>query len=145
QPPSPIVPGIAPSTYPPVRATCARSSRGPTETSAPSRILCGRTGSDMSTTPHPYSFFHFDDRVIELKVHRCLWSGTYSETSPLAIEECAREAVVRAEIDVQLLRDGEFVIFHDDRFDRVTDARCLVREATARESTRARFHDRSDP
>ena len=60
----------------------------------------------MSTTPHRDSFFHFHDRVVELKVHRCLWSGTYSENSPLAIEECAREAVVRVEVDVQLLRDG---------------------------------------
>ena len=99
----------------------------------------------MSITPHPDSFFHFDDRVVELKVHRCLWNGRYSENSPLAIEECAREAVVRAEIDVQLLRDGEFVVFHDDRFDRVTDARGLVREATAREATRARFNDGSHP
>jgi glycerophosphoryl diester phosphodiesterase len=85
------------------------------------------------------------DRVAELKVHRCLWSGVYSENSPLAIEECAREGVVRAEIDVRLLRDGEFVVFHDDRFDRVTDAGGLVREATAAEATRARFKDGAHP
>jgi len=84
-------------------------------------------------------------RIIELKVHRCLWSGDYSENSPLAIEECGRENVLRTEIDVQLLRDGEFVVFHDDRFDRVTDARGLVRETSAADATRARFKDGSHP
>ena len=97
------------------------------------------------TAAHPDSILRAGDRVVELKVHRCLWSGTYSENSPLAIEECARERVVRAEIDVRLLRDGEFVVLHDDRFDRVTDARGLVREATADEATRARFTDGSHP
>ena len=95
----------------------------------------------MSISPHPDSFFRAGDRVVELKVHRCLWSGAYSENSPLAIEECAREGVVRAEIDVRLLRDGELLVFHDDRFDRVTNAQGLVRDATAAEATRARFKD----
>jgi glycerophosphoryl diester phosphodiesterase len=99
----------------------------------------------MAGAPNPDSFLQTDDRVIELKVHRCLWSGTYSENSPLAINECARENVLRVEIDVRLLRDGEFLIFHDDRFDRVTDARGLVREAGATEATRPRLADGSHP
>jgi glycerophosphoryl diester phosphodiesterase len=98
-----------------------------------------------TTAPHPDSVLQLGDRVVELKVHRCLWSGAYSENSPLAVEECAREGVVRAEIDVRLLRDGEFVVFHDDRFDRLTDARGLVRETTAAEATRAHFKDGSHP
>ena len=53
--------------------------------------------------------------------------------------------MLRTEIDLRLLRDGEFVLFHDDRFDRVTDAHGLVREATAAEATRARFKDGSHP
>ena len=85
------------------------------------------------------------DRFVELKVHRCIWSGAYSENSPLAIEECAREGVVRAEIDVRLLRDGELVVFHDDRLDRVTDAQGLVRDATAAQATGARFKDGTHP
>jgi glycerophosphoryl diester phosphodiesterase len=99
----------------------------------------------MSTAPHPDSAFRVGDRLVELKVHRCLWSGTFSENSPRAIEECVRAGVVRAEIDVRLLRDDEFVVFHDDRFDRVTDAHGLVRQATAAEATRARFKDGSHP
>jgi hypothetical protein len=56
----------------------------------------------MAALPNPDSFLQTDGRVIELMVHRCLWSGLYSENSPLAIEECARENVLRGEIDVQL-------------------------------------------
>ena len=78
-------------------------------------------------------------------MHRCLWSGSYSENSPLAIAECATERVLRAEIDVRATRDGEFVVLHDDRFDRVTDARGLVRDATAHEATGARFTDGKHP
>jgi glycerophosphoryl diester phosphodiesterase len=85
------------------------------------------------------------DRTVELKVHRSLWSDSYSENSPLAIAECATERVMRTEIDVRALRDGEFVVLHDDRFDRVTDASGLVREATAVEATRPRFTDGSHP
>jgi glycerophosphoryl diester phosphodiesterase len=99
----------------------------------------------MTGVPNPDSFLQTDGRVVELKVHRCLWSGTYSENSPLAIEECAQENVLRAEVDVQLLRDGEFLIFHDDRFDRVTDARGFVRDSMATEATRPRFADGSHP
>lgn len=99
----------------------------------------------MAATPNPDSFIRVGDRTVELKVHRCLWSGKYSENSPLAIGECAAERIVRMEIDVRALRDGEFVVLHDDRFDRVTDARGLVRDATALEATRARFHDGTHP
>jgi glycerophosphoryl diester phosphodiesterase len=95
--------------------------------------------------PNPDSFFRVGDRTVELKVHRCLWSGRYSENSPLAIAECASERVLRTEIDVRALRDGEFVVLHDDRFDRVTDARGLVRDATAVEATRPRFTDGTHP
>src|SRR5256885_2079496 len=99
----------------------------------------------MTVTPHPDSVIQLGDRVVELKVHRCLWSGTYSENSRLAIEECAREGVVRAEIDVRLLRDGEMVVFHDDRLDRVTDAQGLVRDATAARATGACCKDGTHP
>lgn len=78
-------------------------------------------------------------------MHRCLWSGRYSENSPLAVAECASERVLRTEIDVRALRDGEFVVLHDDRFDRVTDASGPVREATAVEATRPLFKDGSHP
>ena len=95
--------------------------------------------------PNPDSFFRVGDRTVELKVHRCLWSGRFSENSPLAIAECASERLLRTEIDVRALKDGEFVVLHDDRFDRVTDATGFVREATAIEATRPRFADGTHP
>jgi len=113
--------------------------------SAPLATQYGRSGSELDTAPNPDSLFAHRGRTVELKVHRCLWSGAYSENSPLAIEECGRENVLRTEIDLRLLRDGEFVLFHDDRFDRVTDGRGLVRDATAAEATHARFEDGSHP
>ena len=99
----------------------------------------------MNAPPNPDSFFRVGDRLVELKVHRCLWSGRFTENSPLAMTECASERVIRTEIDVRAARDGEFVVLHDDRFDRVTDASGLVREVTAIEATRARFKDGSHP
>jgi len=99
----------------------------------------------MRGPPNPDSFIRVGDRTVELKVHRCIWSGRYSENSPLAIAECATERVMRTEIDVRALRDGEFVVLHDDRFDRVTDATGLVRDATAVEATRPRFEDGTHP
>lgn len=99
----------------------------------------------MSGQPNPDSFIRVGDRLVELKVHRSLWSGRYTENSPLAIAECASEHVMRTEIDVRALRDGEFVVLHDDRFDRVTDASGLVRDATRTDATRARFKDGSHP
>jgi glycerophosphoryl diester phosphodiesterase len=104
-----------------------------------------RADYPMNAPPNPDSYCRVGDRTIELKVHRCLWSGRYSENSPLAIAECASERVLRTEIDVRALRDGEFVVLHDERFDRVTDTRGLVREATAVEATRPRFKDGSHP
>jgi len=95
--------------------------------------------------PNPDSFFRVGERIVELKVHRCLWSGRFSENSPLAIAECASERLLRTEIDVRALKDGEFVVFHDDRFDRVTDARGLVRDATALEATRPLYKDGTHP
>jgi glycerophosphoryl diester phosphodiesterase len=95
--------------------------------------------------PNPDSFFRVGERIVELKVHRCLWSGRFSENSPLAIAECASERLLRTEIDVRALKDGEFVVFHDDRFDRVTDARGLVHDATALEATRPLYKDGTHP
>lgn len=95
--------------------------------------------------PSPDSFFDTPRGRVELKVHRCIWSGAFSDNSPLAIAECGRERVLRAEIDVQLTADGVFVVFHDDELDTVTDATGPVRLATAATVTRARYRDGSHP
>jgi hypothetical protein len=63
-----------------------------------------------------------------LKVHRAIWSGALPANSLAAIAECCAAGVARAEIDIQPRRDGGFVVFHDDRLDRSTDARGAVRD-----------------
>ncbi|OLC54202.1 MAG: hypothetical protein AUH85_12400 [Chloroflexi bacterium 13_1_40CM_4_68_4] len=93
--------------------------------------------------PNPDCFFVAAGRRVELKVHRCLWSGAHPENSLSAIAECARERVVRVEIDVQMLREREWLVFHDERFDADTDSRGRVRDVTPARATRVRFK-RSD-
>ncbi len=62
--------------------------------------------------PHPDSFFEVGRRVVLLKVHRCLWSEEYPENSLPAIEACFRAPVARAEIDISMLRDADFLVAH---------------------------------
>ena len=89
------------------------------------------------TVPHSDSVIRRPDGgTTALKVHRALWSGTFPPNSLAAIEESCGAGVARAEIDLQPLRDGGFLVFHDDRLDGSTDAegsaRALTRTAAAR-------------
>ena len=96
----------------------------------------------MNTTPHPQSIIQTDDRVVQLKVHRALWSGAYPENSLAAIEECYRADVARLEIDVCMLADADFLVVHDLHLDDATDGTGLVRNKTAREAAALRLvHD----
>jgi glycerophosphoryl diester phosphodiesterase len=68
----------------------------------------------MTHAPHPQSVIHLPGgREVQLKVHRCLWSGNYPANSLPAIEECYRAAVARVEIDASMLRDANFLVVHD--------------------------------
>jgi glycerophosphoryl diester phosphodiesterase len=69
---------------------------------------------------NPASLLDFDGRAVELKVHRCLWSGDYPENSLPAIDECYRERVSHAELDLYMLEDEDYVVFHDDTLDSKT-------------------------
>lgn len=63
---------------------------------------------------HPESIIKTaQGRIVQLKVHRCHWSGLFPENSLPAIEECFRERVARAEIDISMLCDGDFLVAHD--------------------------------
>ena len=89
--------------------------------------------------PNPDSFFRVGDRVVELKVHRLLWSGDHPENSLSALAECARERVIRAEIDLAMLRDRDFALLHDDRLEERTTGRGQVSAAKAADLGRVRF------
>lgn len=81
--------------------------------------------------PHPESVIRTDDgREVQIKVHQCAWSGELPENSLPAIVECYREHVARAEVDVAILRDSDFLIVHDLDLARATDSTGRVDETT---------------
>ena len=95
--------------------------------------------------PHPDSVVSGSaGRDITLKVHRALWSGALPANSLAAIVECCDARVARSEIDVQPRRDGGFLVFHDDRLDRSTDAQGAVADLGDRELSQARLRWRGE-
>jgi glycerophosphoryl diester phosphodiesterase len=79
--------------------------------------------------------------VVQLKAHRCLWSGRYPENSMSAIGECYGESVARVEIDVRPLRDADFLVLHDPEVDALTNGRGPVSDytRTSAQALRLRF------
>src|SRR5215470_17097865 len=76
----------------------------------------------MVSAPHPESVIRTaDGRDVQLKVHQCDWSGEHPENSLPAISECFRERVARAEIDLAILADEDFLIVHDLDLAHATD------------------------
>jgi glycerophosphoryl diester phosphodiesterase len=84
---------------------------------------------------HPESVIRLDSgREVQLKVHQCVWSGDLPENSLPAILECYRERVARAEIDVAILRDTDFLVVHDLNLARATDGSGRVDETACRDT-----------
>jgi glycerophosphoryl diester phosphodiesterase len=72
--------------------------------------------------PHPESVIRLaGGGQIELKVHQCVWSGAYVPNSLAAVLDCYRARVARAEIDVAILADEDFLVVHDLDLSRATD------------------------
>ena len=55
-------------------------------------------------------------------------SGKYPENTMLAFEKAAEAGADAIELDVQLTRDGEVVVIHDERIDRTTDGTGFVKD-----------------
>jgi len=86
------------------------------------------------TTAQPESVMRAPDgRKVELKVHGCVWSGEFPENTLAAIGECLTVPVARAEIDFNMLCDGDFLVTHDTQLDSATTGSGPVRLATRRE------------
>jgi glycerophosphoryl diester phosphodiesterase len=80
---------------------------------------------------NPRSMLHATDgRQVEVKAHRCLWSGDHPENSLEAIGECYRERVAHAEIDLHMLADGDFIVLHDEVIDASTTGSGRVHDLT---------------
>lgn len=61
------------------------------------------------------------------------FSGKYPENTMLAFQEAAKTGCMGIELDVQLSKDGEVVIIHDEKLDRTTNGTGLVRDYTLAE------------
>jgi glycerophosphoryl diester phosphodiesterase len=77
--------------------------------------------------PHPQSIIDTPDgRHVELKIHQCVWSGESVPNSLPAVLDCYRAHVARAEIDIAMLRDADFLVVHDLDLAQGTDGRGQV-------------------
>ena len=63
--------------------------------------------------------------------HRGLWSPDGPPENSLAAFQAACAAGYGIELDVQLSADGEAVVFHDDKLERMTGARGRIRDHSA--------------
>ncbi|CAH0345670.1 glycerophosphodiester phosphodiesterase [Bacillus sp. CECT 9360] len=57
-------------------------------------------------------------------------SGTHPENTMISFQEAKRAGADGLEIDVQLSRDGEIVIIHDEKLDRTTNGTGYVKDNT---------------
>jgi glycerophosphoryl diester phosphodiesterase len=93
----------------------------------------------VQQTSHPESIIRTaSGREVQLKVHQCVWSGAFPGNSLGAIEECYREHVARAEIDLALLADEDFLVVHDLDLSHATDGSGYVEQT--RRADAARLH-----
>ena len=81
----------------------------------------------MVGAPHAESVIGGPDgRLIQLKVHQCAWNAAAVPNSLPAILDCYQQHVARAEIDVAILHDQDFLIVHDTDLSHATDGRGRV-------------------
>src|ERR1700709_1693360 len=92
----------------------------------------------MVDGPHPDSVLRYgaSDRQVQLKVHQCVWSGEYAPNSLAAIQDCYRARVARAEIDLAMLKDQDFLVVHDLHLAASTDGTGRVDETNRSEAVR---------
>lgn len=67
-------------------------------------------------------------------------SGTAPENTLEAFELAARMGADGVELDVQITRDGELVVIHDETIERVSDGEGAVRDWTLADLKRLRFN-----
>ncbi len=84
----------------------------------------------MVDGPHPESVISRAGRTVALKVHQCAWSGEFAPNSLDAVMDCYRARVARAEIDLAMLADQDFLIVHDLELSGPTDGHGFADETT---------------
>jgi glycerophosphoryl diester phosphodiesterase len=97
----------------------------------------------VADAPHPQSIITAaDSRPVELKIHQCVWSGEYVANSLPAIVDCYRSRVARAEIDIAMLRDQDFLVVHDLDLSHATDGLGYVDESDCLSASRLHLRQR---
>ena len=61
------------------------------------------------------------------------YSGCYPENTMLSFEKAVEAKTDEIELDVQLTRDGQVVVIHDEKVDRTTDGVGNVRDFSLKE------------
>jgi glycerophosphoryl diester phosphodiesterase len=79
-----------------------------------------------------------DGRQVELNVRGCVWSGDFPENSLAAVRECLTAGVARAAIDINVLRDRDFLVTRATQLDVATTGSGLVRSATRQQVSQLR-------
>jgi len=91
---------------------------------------------------HPESVLRAPDgRIVQFKVHSANWDPALPENSVDALAACLAAPVARAEIDLVMLRDRDFLIYHDDRLDRGTTGSGPVAALTSDAARALRMRD----
>src|SRR5438309_2354301 len=82
--------------------------------------------------PHPDSVLRYggSGRQVQLKVHQCVWRGSSMPNPLAAIQDCYRARVARAEIDIAMLADEDFLVVHDTALADATTGRGRVEDTT---------------
>ena len=71
--------------------------------------------------------------MVQIFAHRG-FSGYYPENTMLAFQKVAEETVADGiELDIQLTKDGEIVIMHDEMLDRTTNGSGWLKDHTLEE------------
>jgi len=83
-----------------------------------------------------------DGRLVQLKVHCARWDDSVPENSIPALTNCLEARVARAEIDIAMLTDRDFLVLHDDVLDEATTGSgpSSVLTADAARRVRLRLH-----
>ncbi len=91
------------------------------------------TASVNAEPPRPSSpLEQLQPGSVLIVAHRACWSAA-PENSVAALNRCRALGVDAAEIDAQLTRDGQVVVFHDQRLDRMTNGTGPLSEYTFEE------------
>src|SRR5438132_12413047 len=95
----------------------------------------------MVDGPHPDSVLRhgMSGRQVQLKMHQCVWSGKYMPNSLAAVQDCYRARVARAEIDIAMLADEDFLVVHDMDLADATNGHGRVEDTTRVQAGRLRL------